>query len=224
MAFLLCACHSTKADKDSAENKAGNEASAPENKAADNKPVESSEVSNEPDNEEFCLLPPEARPADLNDKIEVGQVAPDFQLKDPATGKDVKLSDYRGKTVLLFFWASWCPYCKMAFAPKGSMNKLTREIADDPDSNLVVINVGSDVDDTVDNQEAFLKTNEVSAISTHDDGSKLESTYGILGVPTCVVIGREGKILTFGSYRKSKYSDPLLEYLRQECINKPEGK
>ena len=39
------------------------------------------------------------------------QPAPDFTLKD-ASGEDVSLSDYRGKVVILHFWATWCPYCK----------------------------------------------------------------------------------------------------------------
>jgi peroxiredoxin len=40
-----------------------------------------------------------------------GQAAPDFELKDLA-GKKIRLSDYRGKVVLLNFWATWCPPCK----------------------------------------------------------------------------------------------------------------
>jgi cytochrome c biogenesis protein CcmG/thiol:disulfide interchange protein DsbE len=40
-----------------------------------------------------------------------GKPAPEFQLKD-LNGKTVKLSDYRGKAVLLNFWATWCPPCK----------------------------------------------------------------------------------------------------------------
>ncbi len=40
-----------------------------------------------------------------------GQLAPDFVLKD-LSGKTVKLSDYRGKAVVLNFWATWCPPCK----------------------------------------------------------------------------------------------------------------
>lgn len=40
----------------------------------------------------------------------LGQIAPDFALKD-SNGNVVKLSDHRGKVVLVNFWASWCPFC-----------------------------------------------------------------------------------------------------------------
>jgi thiol-disulfide isomerase/thioredoxin len=63
--------------------------------------------------------------------------APDFTAKD-VTGKDVKLSDYRGKVVLLNFWASWCGVCK---TEKPGLNAMAGEMASD---DFVVVTLASD--------------------------------------------------------------------------------
>ena len=59
-------------------------------------------------------------------------IAPDFSLTLP-TGETVALSDYRGKAVLLHFWATWCPPCR---AELPELNKLAAELAKSPDSKL----------------------------------------------------------------------------------------
>ncbi|HEU4731871.1 MAG TPA: TlpA disulfide reductase family protein [Kofleriaceae bacterium] len=64
--------------------------------------------------------------------------APDFTAKD-ITGKDVKLSDYRGKVVLLNFWASWCGVCK---TEKPALNAMASEMASSDD--FVVLALASD--------------------------------------------------------------------------------
>lgn len=64
-------------------------------------------------------------------------VAPDFTAQTH-DGKPVHLSDYRGKVVLLNFWASWCAVCK---SEKHSLSELTNELAGD---DLVVITLASD--------------------------------------------------------------------------------
>jgi thiol-disulfide isomerase/thioredoxin len=64
-------------------------------------------------------------------------VAPDFTAKD-INGKDVKLSDYRGRVVLLNFWASWCGVCK---TEKPALNAMASEMAGD---DFVVISLASD--------------------------------------------------------------------------------
>jgi peroxiredoxin len=211
VALLLSACKSTAS---------GNQPAKGDNTANSNA-ADNSELDNN-DEDEYCLLPPDARPDDMADKITIGDEAPDFKLNDPHSGKQVALADLRGKTVLLFFWASWCPYCKTALKPEGPMNDLIADAAKDG-SGLTVINIGTSTDDNASSQKAFLKTNDVKAISTHDEGGKLEKTYGVLGVPTAVVIGKEGKILTYGSYQNKEYRKLLLEYLRQECVSNPEG-
>jgi thiol-disulfide isomerase/thioredoxin len=64
-------------------------------------------------------------------------VAPDFTAKD-VTGKDVKLSDFRGKVVLVNFWASWCGVCK---TEKPALNEMAAEMAS---NDFVVIALASD--------------------------------------------------------------------------------
>ena len=217
----LSGCRYHEKEPDAEENTNteanGNEKETPPSNEVD-------EPEPEPGEEEVCLLPPEAQDSDLAGKIEVGQEAPDFVIGKDANGNDLKLSDHRGKTVVVFFWATWCPYCKISLRQRGSMNALGVDIQDADDSQLVVVGVGTGIDDTADSQDAFMKTNEVPWNTIHDNGSKIEGLYGVLGMPTAVVIGRDGKIQTYGFYRKDSYQKPLLEYLHQECINKkPEG-
>jgi thiol-disulfide isomerase/thioredoxin len=64
-------------------------------------------------------------------------LAPDFTAKD-ITGKDVKLSDYRGKVVLLNFWASWCGVCK---TEKPALNAMAGDMVSD---DFVVLALASD--------------------------------------------------------------------------------
>jgi peroxiredoxin len=71
-------------------------------------------------------------------RIPTATPAPDFSLKDH-TGKVVTLSDYRGKVVIVNFWASWCSTCK---AEKPSLEELQRELGYD---DAVVLALASDI-------------------------------------------------------------------------------
>jgi len=63
-----------------------------------------------------------------------GKTAPDFALKDLA-GREHKLSDYRGKKVMLVFWATWCPPCKMEIP---DLVKLRNDLAEDKLAMLAI--------------------------------------------------------------------------------------
>jgi len=122
-----------------------------------------------------------------------GTAAPDFTVQDK-DGKPVKLSDYRGKTVVLDFWATWCGPCQSSLPHTTEMAKKYAA------KNVVVLAVN-----VWDSKAAFdgwlPKHPEYSAlnfaIDPNPDQSKsvASALYGVSGIPTQYVIGPDGKII-----------------------------
>lgn len=73
-------------------------------------------------------------------------VAPDFSLKD-LDGKTVKLSDYKGKIVILNFWAVWCKYCKQEMP---DLNEFNKELVKDNEAVTLAVDA-QESSDTVKN-------------------------------------------------------------------------
>jgi thiol-disulfide isomerase/thioredoxin len=117
--------------------------------------------------------------------VELGQLAPDFDL----TGRlgNVRLSDYKGKTVYLDFWASWCGPCKQSFPWMNDMNAHYGNKG----LHMVAINVDQKADDA----KAFLKVNPAGFDIAFDQAGRTPKSYGIKGMPTSVLIGMDGKVL-----------------------------
>lgn len=120
-------------------------------------------------------------------EVERGSVAPDFRLLDPADNQ-VALSDFRGKVVLLEFWASWCTYCLAA------MPKMVDIWEDYGPEDFVILGV------SLDHREIdwlnYLEAHpDVSWPQVYEPlGSVVSPTndYGVRGTPTSFVIDREG--------------------------------
>jgi cytochrome c biogenesis protein CcmG/thiol:disulfide interchange protein DsbE len=113
-----------------------------------------------------------------------GRKPKDFELT--LNGKPTRLSELRGKVVLVNFWATWCPPC-VDEAP--SLNALQRRIA--PLGGTVV---GVSVDEDQSAYEEFLKTYGIS-FPTYRDPAKgqLAKDYGTTMYPETYVIGRNGR-------------------------------
>jgi len=116
--------------------------------------------------------------------IKVGDLAPDFSLEDPQ-GKLHNLSDYRGKVVLLDFWATWCGPCRAAMP---GMQKLHEKFGE---KGLVVLGMNSwENDDPV----AFMKDQGFTyqLLLKADEAA---AKYMVTGIPTFYLIGPDGRIV-----------------------------
>ncbi len=118
-------------------------------------------------------------------KFKVGDAAPEFTLKSIA-GEEVSLASLKGKVVLLDFWATWCGPCKAAMPEM-------QKIADDyKDKGVAVygINVWEKKEDAA---KKYIESKGFT-YPTLLSGDDLAKQYGITGIPTLVVIGKDGKI------------------------------
>ncbi|QAT39568.1 TlpA disulfide reductase family protein [Clostridium sp. JN-9] len=111
--------------------------------------------------------------------------ANDFRLQD-VSGKNVSLSDFKGKKVFLNFWATWCPPCK------GEMPDIEKLYDETKNSDLVIlaVNIGEDRD-TV---QSFLKSNNYNFNVLLDISQGTAGKYNIRGIPTSYFINKDGTV------------------------------
>lgn len=114
--------------------------------------------------------------------IALGDIAPDFKLQTPDE-ETVQLSDYRGKRVLLNFWATWCPPCR---AEIPDMQKLY----DNKDVVILAVNMAESKDKVTEFIDAYDMTFPVPM----DAESKVMDTYQIQAYPTSYLIDSNGRI------------------------------
>ncbi len=133
-----------------------------------------------------------------------GQMAPDFSFT--LDGKPARLSDLRGKVVVLNFWATYCPPC---VEEMPSLNRLHAQIS--PQGGLV-LGVSVDVDEDAYNR--FL-AEQVRFPSFRDPDQTINATYGSFMFPETYIIGRDGRIARKVIGPQEWTSDQHLAYLNQ---------
>lgn len=115
----------------------------------------------------------------------VGHRALDFKLKS-FDGETVTLSQYRGKVVLLNFWASWCPPCKEELPLVDELQKTYGPYG------LVVLAVN--IDNHASNARKFLKEQDIDLTPLWDAEKRVVGVYDVDTMPTLLMIDQEGWI------------------------------
>lgn len=119
-----------------------------------------------------------------------GKIAPEIALQD-LQGRTIRLSDYRGKVVVLNFWASWCPPCK---AEMPEINQAASEFAQGNDAVLLTVNLTDGSRETETKARKYINDNNYSMTVLLDTGGNVANAYGITGIPTTFIIDKNGVI------------------------------
>jgi thiol-disulfide isomerase/thioredoxin/outer membrane lipoprotein-sorting protein len=116
-----------------------------------------------------------------------GAQASDFTLTD-TEGNEVSLNSLRGKVVFIDFWATWCPPCRESLPHTQSLSQHEKVKSGD----LVVLAVNARED--LDTVKKFMQDNNYSFRVLLDKDGKVMDSFKVRGIPTFVVIDREGKV------------------------------
>ena len=130
----------------------------------------------------------------------VGEVVPavDFALTDQY-GETHRLEDYKGKTIFLNFWATWCPPCK---AEMPDIQEIYETYDTEGEDALVVLGVAAPSlgrEGTEEDIKAFLDENGYTYPVLMDTEGELFAAYGIYSYPTTFMIDREGNVFGYVS-------------------------
>jgi len=129
----------------------------------------------------------------------IGTDAPMLEGPNVETGQTISLEQFKGKVILLNFWASWCYECKVEHESVLQLHKLFK---DDP--NFVML--GINYQDKLPDAQQYLKEYGTTFAHMRDLHGQLAIDYGVYGVPETFVIDQQGKI-------RYKYVGPVTGHM-----------
>jgi len=115
-------------------------------------------------------------------------VAPDFELRD-LEGNVRELASFRGRVVLLNFWATWCPPCQTEMASMEGLYQAYK------DYGFEVVAVSSDVQG-VEAVQPFVTQLRLSFTTLLDATGQVTRLYGVTSLPTSYLLDRQGRLVT----------------------------
>ena len=136
------------------------------------------------------------------------EIAPNFVLTD-TQGEQVKLSDYRGKVVILDFWATWCPPCRRGIPDLIELQKTYKK-------KLAVIGISLDTDSRK-NVVPFIKEYGINYKVVYGDNDVVQKYGNIQSIPTTFIIDQKGKIVSsyIGLQRKETFENEIETLIKK---------
>ncbi|MFD1708313.1 peroxiredoxin family protein [Siminovitchia sediminis] len=158
---------------------------------------EASEEKSNSDTEEVVSADEEIPGVDLSE-VEEGKMAPDFELTT-LSGETVRLSDYKGKKVILNFWATWCPPCRAEMPHMQNFYEKNK----DKGIEVVAVNL-TNMDNGKKEIEEFVKDFGLTFDIPLDEDGDIGMQYQAFTIPTSYIIDTNGRIA-------SKFIGPMDE-------------
>jgi cytochrome c biogenesis protein CcmG, thiol:disulfide interchange protein DsbE len=135
----------------------------------------------------------------------IGKPAPGFSLSPLEGGSAVSVADFRGRVVVIDFWASWCAPCKR------SLPQLVTFTSSRAGVKLLAVTI----DDEKENAVAFLRRARVSLSSLHDRAKSVAGKYDVPAMPSAVVLDKQGIV----RFVHPGYSEADVETIKKEILS-----
>ena len=124
----------------------------------------------------------------------------DFTLSD-LNGRTVSSADFKGKAVIMFFWATWCPYCRV------EIPVLAKKYNEIKGNNIELLAI--DIGEKADKVAKFMSQAKAEFPVLLDTDSRVANSYNLLGIPTIILINSRGEITFQGNDLPEDYLERL---------------
>ena len=148
---------------------------------------------------------PEVQEKEIEDPGKDRQTFADFELQD-INGKTHRISDYRGKVVIVDFWATWCPPCRKEIPHLISFyNKYNKK-------GLVIVGVSLDKRDKT---LAMARDFGINYVCLVDETGRTGNMFGVRAIPTTFFLDKKGRIAKVQKGFTEAWTDDMENMIRQ---------